>query len=345
MTCLCLESLLNLWPSLSLMANLKIGIPPVMAQLAAVVGTSAPAGTSSASLAAALSLNLPLLPLSMSLVDQISLSVAAAAQISAQLGFSLTDTPSMMSFMASLNVNLAGLLGAFPMIPLALSPLSLSAILNLSMALSTIASFRAMFGLDLLLPSVALNLNMALRAALGAGAGAGFGLGISASMMANLSAYAKLAAAINLMGGFPNFMLTLQAMARLQIPGIFPNWLALLANLLALRQAAMNIQAVLGLDPFAVNLALMLQAKLQPLSLIANLSLQESLGMAGMGGLMLGANFAMQAQAIAQMNLSALLSLRLPNLAPLSLVANFAFQAGVAAYSPCSPNCPIGGRW
>lgn len=314
MSCLCLPRLQAAIGLALPIAALRVPVPPVMATLAMSVGGLPLPG---ASLRAALRLGLPPLPISLALVEQISATATAASQLALGLGIDLLaqNGPSQLALsLRSLHLNLPRLLP----LPLALTA-NLSGAMSLSLALSLIAQLRATLGVDLLAPSAALALRLALSAA----------PSVPLHLSARLAAYAKLALAAQAFGGIGRLLPSLQLLASLQLPSIAINlWpLGVLSMLLGLRA---NIQALLGSGPLA-NLQLSLTAALRPLWALPQLALSASTG-AGLPAL--GVNFAANAQALLGLNLGLVAGLRLPNLAPFSLMASVALAGGLT-----SPGC------
>ena len=326
MTCLCLPRVQALIPGLLPAASLRIGLPPILPSLAAVLSMpSAPAG--GLSISAALRLGLPPLPLPPLMIDRIAATATAVAQLSAGLGISLLQPqgPARLALsLGSLQLRLPQLLAL-----LAALKLDLNGAMNLALVLSTIANARASFGIDLLAPGAALALKLALSATLGLQAPSP---PVSAALAARLSGYARLSLAATSFGGIGRLLPALELLARIRLPVLA--WpvgpLASLSLLLGLRD---SIRAVLGIDASLPGLQLRLQAALRPLWGLAALQLPAA-ATARLSLPSLGAGFALDVQALAGLDLAAIATLKLPDLAPVSLVASLSAAAGLA-----SPDC------
>jgi hypothetical protein len=283
-----------------------------------------------------LAASLPPLPIHLSLVAKLAANLAAMEQINLALGTNITSSTSASQLRLSIQSLSLHLKMLMPMVQI--PPHQLAAVLNLGSTLASISQFRTSFGIDLLAPTVAVQLRAALQARLVAQGQAG---SISASTAAQLAAYSQLAAAAQAAGGLPNLIPTLRLMANLQLP--MPSLLLMnqISTIMALQQMSLQIQSVLGLNPLSVNLAMMLRERLQPLSLVESLS--ASAGAASGGASPISATLAAQISALARMNLRALIGLKIPSLAPLQLLAQFATSFPVTSTSACGPNCPVFG--
>lgn len=325
MSCLCLPRLRALITGLLPMASLRVALPPAMATLAATL-PALPAPGGGLDLRAALRLGLPPLPIPLALVDHISASATAVGQLALGLGINLLvpGAPARLALtLRSLHVNLHRVL------PLPMSLMAdLPGAMNLSLALSTIASLRASLGIDLLAPGAAIALKGALAPALSMAPLPA----ARVQLAARLAAYAKLAAAAKLLGGFGNLLPALELMARLDLPrlALNPGPLATLSLMLGLRS---NLQAVLGLDPLAADLPLRLSAALRPLWSLPSFALPAASSVASTA---LAASFAADAHVLAGMGLGSIAKLQLPNLAPLSLVASLSAAGDLAAADCCT---------
>ena len=333
---MCALKLRDLLAALLPLGNLgTIPLPASLAQLNAHTSSLSGPAASNLSFNPKLALSLPPLPISLNLVEQISATATAVEALTANLGFSPL-APGGASQLAlaitPLKLSLAALLPLLPLMP------NLASLTSLSLALRCVATLRATLGVDLLLPKVALNVNAALGLP---GAPAAPLSPVAMHAATRAMAYAKLSAAMAILGGPPHLlpMLRLAAQIRLpQMPGNL-NLLALLAALLGLRA---NLLA-LGFSNFSLAAIADLRLQLKPLLTLPPLALNLT-GLGGASALpTLNANFMLSAQAIAGLNLAAIANLKLPNLAPLTLIASVAAGGGLSSPAACS-SCPVGGR-
>lgn len=335
MSCVCVSRLADLLKallnSLLPLANLQIPAPPAISLLAALSAAPPPSASLNASLR--LVAGLPALSLSQAAVAQIGATMTAAAQINSALGINLFAPGAA----ARLAIAVQPLSLAAPRLGVLLGQIPAAQLAPLSLTLSTIVAVRAAFGVNLLAPGAAMQLSAAFAAGL-----PGFPA-MSPAVAQQISAYATLAFAANVAGGVNNLMPALNVMAQLQLPALAID-LGSLAGLAALVNLAASLQSALQLSPVTIDLSAQVQAALAPLAALPPLSLPPLSGdMPALppGFSMSLPGFAASAQALASMNLSALVNLSLPPLAPLSLVASIAGNAGLATTSPCGA-CPVG---
>lgn len=338
-SCMCLNKIQSQCTLLMPLVSLRLQIPQIVLQLAELIG---PASVPASQFSAFASLSLPPIPIPIDLIQKIALAATIQEQMMAAFKIDMMSptSPAMIaSLMASFQANLSMAMPQFNLPTLAASiNVTLPPLLQIAMAMSTISAMRAQFGIDLLAPSAVIALRAAL--ALPGGPFRPPQMNLSASMMARMSAYAQLSAAIRLMGGLPNFLPRLQLMAQLHanLAIIPPKFMLMLSLLLALQQAATTMQSALNLNPFAINAAMAIKLALEPLQLLANLQMPPAAPW-GSFAFNLGANFAAEFSAMASANFSAALAIPFPNFGPLSLLANLAMQANLAA-PPCSSICP-----
>jgi hypothetical protein len=330
MTCLCLPRLQALIGQLAPVATLHVALPATLPGLAASLALAAPAAGAGASLQAALQLALPPLPLPAFAIDQICATATAAIQLALHLGIDLAHPQGP----AQLALSLGSLQLLLPrLLPLlAMLRVDLAGALQLSMALSLIATARTTLGIDLLAPGAALALKLALAARLAVAVPA-LTLPAPPALVLRVAAYARLAEAASAFGGIGRLIPALQLIARLQLPVLGLPVPALAALSLAIGLRA-GIASTLGLDVALPGLALRLQAALQPLwALSATAALATGGAPASLPTL--GVGFALDAQALASLGLGALAGLRLPDLGPLSLFASVAGAGGLASPACC----------
>ncbi len=326
MTCLCLPRLRATLALVLPTASLRVAVPPAVLTLAATLGAAPPAA-GGFDLRAALRLGLPPLPIPLPQLELIAASATALGQLSLGLGIDLLapNGPSQLALtLRSLHLNLPRLLP----LPIGLTA-DLPATLSLSMALSTIASVRAGFGIDLLSPGAGLALKLALAPTLALP----LPTASQRPLALRLAAYAKLALAAQAFGGVGRLLPALQLLARLQLPTIGVGLGPLAA--LSLRLGLRSQLVALGLDLHAPNLALRLNAALRPLWALPPLGLSLSAAAGAVTWPSLLPRFALDAQALAGLNLRLAARLPLPNLAPFSMVASIAAAGGLASADCC----------
>lgn len=341
MACICAKSLANLLLSLAPAFELAppaIRVPPLLEDLSAMLPAVASAGlASNASLAAVARLRFAPFPLSPLALANIQGAAAAYLQLQA-LGINpeSRSAPARISALInSININLAGLGRTGP-------PAALARLLATGRICAIVVAARAALGLDLLQPNASLPLRAALAAKLEAMDAAASAFAPPA--LANLSAYAALAASAAPFGGIGGLVPALQVMLALRIPPLTLT-MPSLADLLAALAALTNIRAALGIDPLALNAMALVRAKLALLAPLPGMAL-------GMG---LSSTASLHLQMILP-NLPALPGLRvglaaqlkglrgLPvrNLAPITLAAALAAESGLASRSRCDSRCPAG---
>jgi len=317
--CVCTSSLQSQFQATLPLIGIQIPIPPIAAQLALVAGAGPAAGPSQVNFSAML--GLPPLPFGINMTNRIAATLAAAAQISAAFNVNLQmpgASARLNSIIASLNVNLSAML---PRLGLKLTAMAkFGPLLTLPMLLQAIVAFKANFGIDLLTPAGLIQLQAMLALAPPFPPAPPSSLSASASAMMQASLYAQLAMSASLVGGIPNFLPTLQAVAALQLNAVPPNLMFALSLVLALQQISANLQ-LLGLNPLSASVSAQLRLMLQPLlTLLASLTLPPSYW--AFPAISFSASLVANATAVAQLNLPMAATLRLPDLIPLSLVAN-----------------------
>lgn len=332
MSCSCLNALLAaLQPPWGLLPDLKL--PPIIAHLGtAGHGLSTLSAMASASacaqLSAALALSLPPLPIPPVTLAAAAGLVATAGQLKSGLGIDI--------FSASASAQISAMLDLFGLIPFPTLP----NVAPFSMLCSTLLMVKASLGVDLLMPSAAVSLQASLNAM--ATLAASLNLGAPAGHLALLAQYsvvANLSAALGVGLDFHAMMAKLQLVANLKVGGV-PGGLGGLLQFLAALLAAKKL---FGFSPFTLDASAKLALALEPLKLLANVTMSESLmAAAGHAGAMGGINFSANFSAIAKVsaNMALMANLKLPSLAPVSLVAAVSAQA--RGMSSCSSSCPIG---
>lgn len=348
MACICAKSLASLLLSLEpafKLAPPAIKVPPLVEDLAAILpalasaaGPASGAGlASSASLSAVARLRLAPFPLSPLALSNIQGAAAAYLQLQA-LGInpeSRGASAQISALIGSLNLNLGGLALTMP-------PAALPRLLAIGRLCSILVAARASLGVDLLLPDAAVQLRAALAAklaALDAGMPA-----LSPAALANLSAYAALAAAAAPFGGIVGLGPALRILLSLRFPSLRVNMVSL-ADLLGALSAVANIRAALGIDPLALNAMGLLRARLALLAPLQSMSL--GMGLSSASGLHLQMILpSLPALSGLRLGLAAhlkvLLGLPVRNLAPITLAAALATQGGLASRSRCDSRCPVG---
>jgi hypothetical protein len=337
MNCACLKHLTSLRVGLPQVTLPPI--PPIVMALSETVGGLGPAQSclslnANANLSARLSLlaSLPPLPIPPMQLALMAALPPMAAHIQSTMRINpLCPLPPHVS--ARLDMTFSMLNG------LALTPLVIGPLLQLGCTLSTIASVKAMLGVNLLAPNAAVHLNAALSAV------ANLALPINLQALTTASHYALLASVagslgVNLAAGIGPLAAALNVAVAVRLPSLGFNP-ALLTELLAALAALAMIRNTLRIDPFHADFSTRLSASLAPLALLAAVNVPASLTSAAATGMLLAPLIpclSMNFQAMAAMNFSPLIGIPLPNLGPLSLVASLMAGSRTGA---CASGCPI----
>lgn len=287
-------------------------------------------------------LSLPPCPIHISVIAAIRANLALIAKLQAQLGVDARIPQSVSQFnltMRSLAINFSPM---FPM--LAITPPQLVMLLNLSSLLAQAATMQSAFNLNIFAPTFPMDLRLALQARLALPpipAPPPMNLTLTAEAIANVNAWLALSELIQSQGSLWNLIPTLNFMANLALPPITLKLFDQIAAVTALQQTSMQLNTMLGLNPFAVNLQLALPPLFEPLKFLETLTLGDIPSATSTVWPTITTQTQMQVNATVAMDFRAMVKIPIPNLTPLNLAVKFIADNPVTDTSSCGSGCPM----